>query len=462
MDNKCAIILAAGKGTRMKSDSPKVVCEVLFKPMVNWVVDACKAAGIKNICAVTGYKSEVVQNVLDKDVVCTLQAEQKGTGHAVMMAKDFLMQNIDGDVVVLNGDAPFIDAKTINDAYLLHKTENNAITVITAKLSDPTGYGRIVRRGGTIEKIVEQKDADEAELLVNEVNSGAYWFNVKSLLDVLSKITRDNSQGEYYLTDTVTLTLKFKKRVNAKISENPDVILGANSRKDLCELNDIARRKIIDTHFENGVEFVSLDGVIIAPDVKIGKGTKILPATIIKGQTKIAQSCTIGPNSVICDSNIASEVVINASQCYNSIVENNVKIGPFCHIRPNSHILSDVQIGDFVEIKNSTIGQGSHIPHLTYIGDSEVGKNVNFGCGVVTVNYDGTNKAGCKIGDNAFIGCNSNLVAPLDIGEGAYLAAGSTITDDVPSNALGIARARQLNKPDFAQKKLVGHMKKTL
>lgn len=452
MSSKSAIILAAGKGTRMKSDNPKVLCEVLFKPMINWVINSCRDACIDNICAVTGYKSELVENILDDDIEVTIQHEQKGTGHAVMMAKNFLESHIDGDVIVLCGDAPFMDSTTIHNAYDLHKNQNNAITVITARLEDPMGYGRIVRNRYGIKKIVEQKDASNNELLINEVNSGAYWFNVRYLLDVLFDVDDANSQGEYYLPDTVALSLAKGRKVNAYISDNPDVILGANSRRDLCNLNSIANSKVIDNHFDNGVEFVSLDGILISPEVEIGKGTVILPSTILKGTTKIGEGCSIGPNSLIENSNIENNVVFNSSQCYNSIVENNATIGPFCHIRPNSTIKAGVHLGDFVEIKNSVIGEDTHVSHLTYVGDSDVGKRVNFGCGVVTVNYNGKEKNRCVIEDDAFIGCNTNLIAPVKVHERGYTAAGSTITDDVPSESLAIARARQTNKEGYNKK----------
>lgn len=449
--NKTAIILAAGKGTRMKSDDPKVLCEVLFKPMINWVIDACNDAGINKICAVTGYGSSRVEAVLPDGISIALQQEQRGTGHAVMMAREFLEQNLGGDVIVLCGDAPFMDAQTIENAYNQHREQQNAITVITARLDNPTGYGRIVRNRYGIKRIVEQKDATSSELVINEVNSGAYWFNVAYLLDVLFDVDDQNSQGEYYLPDTIALTIAKGRKVGAYVSDNPDVILGANSRRDLCGLNRIANERVVDTHFDNGVEFVTLDGILISPEAVIGKGTTILPGTIIRGATVIGEGCTIGPNSVIVDSTFQNNVAFNASQCYNSIIENNATVGPFCHIRPNSVLKEGVHLGDFVEIKNSTIGNDSHVSHLTYVGDSDVGRRVNFGCGVVTVNYNGISKARCTIGDDAFIGCNTNLVAPVKVGRFAYTAAGSTITEDVPDESLAIARARQTNKEQFTK-----------
>ncbi len=452
MSVKSAVILAAGKGTRMKSDYPKVLCEVLFKPMINWVIDTCKDAGIDTICTVTGYRGELVREQLDESVETAVQEQQLGTGHAVMSAREFLERNKDGDVIVLNGDAPFIDRGTIENSYDLHKRQGNAVTVITARLDNPTGYGRVVRGRNGIEKIVEQKDASPSELLINEVNSGAYWFNVGYLLDVLFRLSNDNKQGEYYLPDTIALSLSKGRKVNAYISENPDVILGANSRSQLLELNQIANRRMIDNLMDSGVEFLSLDGILIAPDVKIGRGTRVLPGTILKSGTVIGEDCEIGPNSLISASTVGKGTRLNAVQCYQSEIGEGVSIGPFCHIRPGSRILSGVHIGDFVEVKNSVIGEDTHISHLTYVGDSDVGKKVNFGCGVATANYNGVSKARCQIGDNAFIGCNTNLVAPVKIGANGYTAAGSTITDEVPDDAMGIARARQVNKEGYNKK----------
>ena len=449
MKNKSAIILAAGKGTRMKSDKPKVLCEVLFKPMIHWVTDACRDANIENICVVTGYKGDMVKDALDENIEIAVQEKQLGTGHAVMMAKDFLEKNIDGDVLVLCGDAPFMDSQTIEEAYTQHINSNNSITVITARLENPHGYGRIIRKHNSIEQIVEQKDASESQLLINEVNSGAYWFNVRSLMDILFDIDNSNAQGEYYLPDTVALSIQRGMKVGGYISKNPNVVMGANSRAQLLSLNELASKDILEKHMANGVEFINLSGVIITPDVEIGRETTILPGTVLKGKTKIGESCVIGPNSLLEDCSVGNEVVFNASQGYKSSIENNVHIGPFSHIRPNSCIKNNVHIGDFVEVKNSEIGEGTHISHLTYVGDSDVGKNVNFGCGVATANYDGKNKNRCKIGDNAFIGCNTNLIAPVTVGEKGYTAAGSTITDNVPNNALAIARARQINKDNY-------------
>ncbi len=460
--NKAAIILAGGKGTRMKSAHPKVLSKVLFQPLLGYVVENCIKAGIKSICVVTGYKSELVCEYLetvkqkhpDFEITTAYQAEQKGTGHAVMCAEEFINANENAYITVLSGDAPFIDATTLNDALDMHIEQNNAVTIITAEIENSTGYGRIIRDGEKVLGIVEQKDCDVNQAKIKEINSGAYWFNAQKLSQSLSKLDTNNAQGEYYLTDTVKILAS--ENIGGFICTNSDVVLGTNSRKDSLMLTNKLNNEVILKHMDNGVEFISTDGVVISEDAVIGADTTIYPGTVIKQGVKIGEGCTIGPNTLIENSQIGDFVKLNAVQCYSSIVENHADIGPFAHIRPNSHIKPYVHIGDFVEVKNSVVGEGTSISHLTYIGDSDVGRNVNFGCGVVTVNYDGINKNRCVIEDEAFIGCNTNLVAPVKIGKGAYTAAGSTITKDVPSQALGIARSRQSNKDEFAKNKLEG------
>ena len=460
MQDNCAVILAAGDGKRMKSKKPKVLCEVLFTPMLAWVIASCEQAELTNLCVVTGNGADQVEAFLEGNYRTVLQSERRGTGHAVMMAREYLREFAGGNVLVLCGDAPFMDAGTIQSALEVHTRQNNAVTVITAELDEPGGYGRILRNDSGIAGIVEQKDADEDQLLIREVNSGTYWFKTDDLLAVLEELTCDNAQGEYYLTDTVALLLNKGKKAGAYCADNSDVNLGANDRKTLCELNEIARDRSLEAHMANGVEFVTTDGVVIAPSVQIGAGTTILPGTILRGYTEIGENCVIGPNTLLEDTFVGDDTVLNAVQAYQSKVHSQVKIGPFTHLRPGSEIKSHVKIGDFVEVKNSVIGEGTAVAHLTYVGDSDVGKNVNFGCGTVTVNYDGVNKFRTQIGDDAFIGCNTNLVAPVKVGNGAYTAAGSTVTKDVPDGALAIARSKQENKEGFAERKLRDRKKK--
>lgn len=431
------IILAGGAGKRMKSERPKVLAEVLCKPMLGWVLDAAKDFGFDKIAVVTGYKAEMTEAYiasLDGDIATCLQKEQKGTGDAVKCAAEIISET--DCVCVLNGDAPFIDSDTIRAALACHTEKGAEVTVITAEIAEPAGYGRIIRNNGEFSAIREQKDCSPDEAKISEVNSGAYWFDSAKLLEALPKLSTNNAAGEYYLTDCV----EFMEKRAAYTSANPKIVLGANTRKALYELNTIARNDIIEKHMDNGVSFVATDGIIIGADVKIGCDTTVMPNTIILGSTEIGEGCMIGANCHIENCNIGNNVSFDNVQAYDSVIEDNVKIGPFAQLRPGTTIRKGVKIGDFVEIKNSDIGENTAVAHLTYVGDSDVGRGVNFGCGCVTANYDGINKFRTTIGDHAFIGCNTNLIAPVAVGNNATTAAGSTITKNVPENSLAVER----------------------
>lgn len=454
MNKKCAIILAGGKGTRMKTETPKVMCEVLFMPMIGYVVDAVNEAGCQDICVVTGHCNETVEAYLPDGTETAFQAERLGTGHAVMQTTDFISRHKGWDVLILNGDGPMIDAETLNNAYDYHKANNNAMTLVSAIVEDTDGIGHIKRNeNGVLERIIEHKDATPEQKLINESNAGTYWFDAEQLLYALSKITNENVQNEYYLTDTLSILIAKGENTGAYVVENSEVILGANDRVQLNDLNTRMRNRIFKKLMLDGVDIPCTDGVLIGKDVKIGNDTTILPGTIIIGDTQIGNSCVIGPNCYIKDSVVGNNVVLNSVQCFDSKIEDGVDAGPFVQIRANSKLCKNVHIGDFVEVKNSTVGKGTKSAHLTYIGDSDVGEKVNFGCGTVTVNYDGKNKSRTVIGNNAFIGCNTNLIAPVTVGDNAYIAAGSTITEDIPGDALSIARARQVNKTGWVTKK---------
>ncbi|MEM1485019.1 bifunctional UDP-N-acetylglucosamine diphosphorylase/glucosamine-1-phosphate N-acetyltransferase GlmU [Oscillospiraceae bacterium PP1C4] len=450
---KFAIILAAGDGKRMKCDQPKVLCEVLFQPMLKWVENACRSAGLDEIYIVAGDQPDALSQVVSSDCSIVIQAERRGTGHAVMMAADAL--GAGGDVIVLYGDAPFINEDVINAALAQHQAQRNAVTVVTAKVSDPTGYGRIIRGAdGEIAGIVEQKDATDAQRKIDEINSGVYWFDAAFLADALQKLTCQNAQGEYYLTDTVKIALETGARAGGFLCEDGDVILGANDRKGLKLLNEIARNREIDRHLSNGVDIPLDDGVIIGLGVFIDHDARIMPGTVLLGDTKIGAHAVIGPNSYIKDSTVGAGSSILSSYLTDSTVGEGTTVGPFTQLRPNSHIGNGAKIGDFVEVKNSTIGDKTSVAHLTYIGDADVGSQVNFGCGVVIANYDGIHKFRTTIGDRAFIGCNTNLIPPVRVGEGAYTAAGTTVDSDVPDGALSIGRARQEIKEQWAAKNI--------
>ncbi len=456
MNKNCAVILAGGQGKRMKSDLPKPMFEVLGEPMLEWVLKSCEEAEIGNICVVKGYNGEVIENYLNGRCKTVMQAERMGTGHAVMMAIDWLKENMGGNTLILCGDAPFIDPDTIMQALAHHVENDSAVTVITSESENPYGYGRIIRSadGKGIKGIVEEKDATNEQKKIREINSGAYWFKTEQLLYALGEIKPNNSQGEYYLTDSVFILIDAGYRADAYVSPNPDVVLGANDRRGLLKLNNAARDAVIGRHLDNGVEFTCTDGVTIGRSVKIGSGTKILQGTVLRGSTVIGENCVIGPNCLLENCTVGNDTILNTVQAYDSQIDDNVKIGPFVHVRMNSHIHSGVKIGDFVEVKNSDVGEKTSAAHLTYIGDSDVGSGVNFGCGTVTVNYDGMNKHRTVIGDGAFIGCNTNLVAPVTVGSKAYTAAGSTVTEDVPDGALYIERSNPYIKDGYSEGKI--------
>lgn len=462
LDLTAAIILAAGDGKRMKSARQKVCCEVLQKPMLSWVLDACLSAGIaaERLCCVVSDEPRGVLALLPQGVCTTVQAERRGTGHAVACAMGQLQalaaQGV-AEVAVLCGDAPLVDAQSLGAALAAHRSGQNAVTVLTAVVPEAARYGRIVRQNGMFARIVEAADATEAELAISEINSGSYWFSLPFLIESLPLLTAQNAQGEYYLTDLVGLAVASGRRAGAFVCADPAVALGANDRAGLAALNRIARDRILARHYENGVDIPITDGVIIGPDVQIGPDTRILPGCILSGKTAIGPGCTIGPNTHIIDCEVGAGCVLDSSRLAQSTLGQNVRLGPFAQLRPNCTIADNVKIGNFVEVKNSTVGERTSFAHLTYIGDSDFGARINVGCGVVTVNYDGHSKFRCHVGDDAFIGCNTNLIAPVQVGAGAYVAAATTVTDDVADDALAIGRVPQSQKPEWARRRREGY-----
>ncbi|MDT8862644.1 bifunctional UDP-N-acetylglucosamine diphosphorylase/glucosamine-1-phosphate N-acetyltransferase GlmU [Alkalihalobacillus sp. MEB130] len=452
MSNRYAVILAAGQGTRMKSKLYKVLHPVCGKPMVQHVVDQVSSLGFEDKVAIVGFGAEVVQQQLGNDVSYVVQEEQLGTGHAVMQAASIL-EGKEGTTVVLCGDTPLLTAETIDHLLTCHDKEKAKATILTAHAEDPTGYGRVIRnKDGLVERIVEHKDATEDERSVKEINTGTYCFDNAALFEALKKVGNDNVQGEYYLPDVIEILQKSGETISAYQTPSFNETLGVNDRVALAEAETIMKRRINEHWMRQGVTIVDPNNTYISTESSIGQDTILYPGTVIQGATVIGENCTIGPNSELKDSTIGNDTTIRQSVVHDSEVGNNVAIGPFAHIRPDSTISDDVRIGNFVEIKKAVMGPGSKASHLSYIGDAEVGKDVNFSCGAVTVNYDGKNKFKTVIEDGAFIGCNANLIAPVTVGKGALVAAGSTITDDVPGEALSIARARQMNKPDYLKK----------
>lgn len=445
-----ALILAAGQGTRMKSNTSKVLHQVFGKPMVHYPIQAAQEVGAEKICLIVGHKAEEVQQKIGDTVLYAMQTEQLGTGHAVMQAIDFIPDS--GEIIILYGDTPLITGETVQEMLDFHRTNQNAATVLSAILDDATGYGRIVRdQNNTFVKIVEQKDATEEEKRICEINGGMYVFEAGLLKLALSKLTNDNAQKEYYLTDTVEILLGEGHKVDAIAISQIEDIMGVNSREQLAEVTAIMKDRVNHRHMVNGVTLIDPMNTYIDPSVEIGKDTVIEPGCMIQGNTKIGMRCHIGFNTKIKNSILEDNIEVECSVITDSMVDSGTHIGPFAYLRPNSKIGKNVKIGDFVEVKNATIGDGTKASHLTYIGDADVGENVNFGCGTVIVNYDGKKKHRTVVKDNAFIGCNTNLVSPVVVEKGAYTAAGSTITKDVPQDSLGIARARQENKEGWAK-----------
>lgn len=443
-----ALILAAGEGKRMKSKKSKVVHKVCGKEMVNHVLDSALSAGAAKVQIVVGHCADMVKAVTDDRASFAYQYEQKGTGHAVMQARAFLEES--ENVCVLTGDTPLITAQTLENAMKAHISSDNDVTVLTAIFDNPAGYGRIIRNSeGEVEKIVEHKDASESELKVCEINSGMYFFKAKALLDALDSINDNNAQGEYYLTDALGIICDNNGKAGAYTVHNPDEIMGVNDRVQLARAEKIMRTRINEKFMLSGVTIIDPDNTYICDDAVIGTDTVIYPGTVIEGKTVIGENVYIGPNCKLVNAIIGDGTDVNISTITDSTIGKCTHVGPYAYVRPGCVIGDECKVGDFVELKKAVIGNGTKLSHLTYVGDAEVGSKVNFGCGTVVVNYDGKNKYKTIIKDNAFIGCNSNLVSPVTVNEGAYIAAGSTITQEVPKETLAIARARQVIKENW-------------
>lgn len=440
-----AIILAGGKGTRMKSDMPKVLNTICGYSLINHVILNAKAAGIQDIAVVTGYRSDSVRANTLPGVEFFLQEEQLGTAHAVNCAKDFFID--DGDMVlVLCGDAPLVDAVTLTQLIEYSQNSDCDLCVLTAELSEPASYGRIVRNSkGELEKIVERKDASEEEIKIKEINSGSILFKSSSLkyaLDVIMNRKIQNAQKEFYLTDAVEVLKSQGKKTMAFMASNPNVVLGANDRYDLYLCEKAMRSMINKSHMLEGVRIIDSETTYIDRQVKIEQGTLIYPNCIIEGAT------TIGEGNIIYSSRIENSKIGNGNIIDNSVIESTVignanNIGPFTHLRKDTVLSNHTKVGSFSETKNTKLGEGSKIPHLSYVGDAVVGDRVNFGCGCVTANYDGINKHMTNVGDDAFIGCNVNLIAPITVGNNTFIAAGSTVSRDVSDDTFIIERSKQ-------------------
>ncbi|WP_010531219.1 bifunctional UDP-N-acetylglucosamine diphosphorylase/glucosamine-1-phosphate N-acetyltransferase GlmU [Lentibacillus jeotgali] len=452
MAKRYAVILAAGQGTRMKSKLYKVLHPVMGRPMVQHVIDQLNPVNLDKMITIVGHGAEKVAEHIGNESEMVLQGEQLGTGHAVIQAED-LLKNKDGTTIVVCGDTPLITSETYRSLFDHHEQEGAKATVLTAKAPDPSGYGRVVRNDqNEVERIVEHKDAEDAERQVDEINTGTYCFDNKALFEALQHVSNDNVQGEYYLPDVIEILQSRDEKVSAFQTPDFEETLGINDRVALAHAEKILKKRINEKHMRNGATLIDPDNTYISPDVTIEQDVLIHPGSIIKGSTTIKADAEIGPHTEIDNCYIGQASIIKQSVAKDSYIGDRVQIGPYSHIRPEASIGNEAKIGNFVEVKKSSLGNKSKVSHLSYIGDAEVGSNVNIGCGTITVNYDGKNKYLTTIEDDAFIGCNSNLVAPVTVGEGSYVAAGSTITKDVPEDALSIARARQANKEGYASR----------
>ncbi len=448
MAKHSAVILAAGKGVRMKSDLPKVLHRAGGYPLVAHVVRAVKEAGIEDIVMVVGHGREQVEKYFSADNLgFVTQEQQLGTGHALMQAADSI--NPDSTMLVLAGDIPLIQAATIKALIDYHEEKQAGATVLSACLNNPSGYGRIVRgSGGELLKIVEEKDCSPEEKLIKEINSGIYLFQAGKVFAALSGLQTANAQGEYYLTDVLEILNGQGQIVQVMLTDSSEDIYGVNHRVQLAEVEKVLRRRKNESLMLEGVTIIDPDSTFIDYTVQIGADTVIFPFTIITGDTRIGSRCEIGPSAYINDTVIGDETIVEQSRIKESVIGNLCTIGPFAYLRPGANLADKVKVGDFVEIKNSNIGTNSKIPHLSYVGDAEVGQSVNIGAGTITCNYDGKNKYHTILEDGVFIGSNTNLVAPVSIGKGSITGAGSTITRDVPANCLAVERAVQKVVPD--------------
>lgn len=451
MPNLVAVIMAAGKGTRMKSKLPKVMHSLAGKTLIEHVLDTVTQVGIERPLVIVGHGREEIESRISERAELVVQTEQLGTGHAVMQALPYL----DGaqTVLVLSGDQPLLKTETLQALIELHEAQGASATVLTAYMDQPFGYGRVIKNGENLVKIVEEKDATLDERQIKEMNTGTYCFKGSALKDALTKITPQNAQGEYYLTEVFDVFLRQGEKMLTYCTADSHEALGINSRAQLAEAEAILRERILDHWMSEGVTLVDPSSTFIDADVELTQDVTILPFTRLMGKTRIEEDAVIGPQTSLenCAVGCGSEVTYTVAK--DAVIGERCHIGPFAYLRPGTKLEAEVKVGDFVEIKNSWIEMGSKVPHLSYIGDTHVGKSVNIGAGTITCNYDGVNKHPTKIGDYAFIGSNTNLVAPLEVGEHAVTGAGSTITKNVPARALAVERSPQVIKEHWHKRK---------
>lgn len=449
---KYVVVLAAGKGTRMKSKLYKVLHKVCGKTMVEHVVDAAQGVNPAEIVTIVGTGAGDVEKVLADKSKFAFQEKQLGTGDAVMTAREELGDK-DGATLVVTGDTPLFTTDTFNELFKYHAEKGNAATVLTAEAPNPFGYGRIIRDDqGNVLRIVEQKDGKPEELKVKEINTGVFCFDNKKLFEALKHVNNDNAQGEYYLTDVLEILRNSGERVGAYKMPDFSESLGVNDRIALAQATKTMQRRINEQHMRDGVSFIDPDTAYIDADVKIGNDTVIEGNVVIKGNTEIGSDCYITSGSRIVDSKMGNNVTVTSSTVEEAEMDDNTDIGPNSHLRPKAIIRKGAHIGNFVEIKKAEIGENTKVGHLTYVGDATLGKDINIGCGTIFSNYDGVKKFHTNVGDHAFIGAGSTLIAPINVADHAFIAADTTVTKDVNKYDMAIGRGRQVNKPDYWHK----------
>jgi len=450
-----ALILAAGKGTRFKSEKIKVLHPLLGKSMLQWVVDCILRLNPKNVHVVVGYQKEnVMKKAFSKKVNFIIQKEQLGTANAVLSARSALKKDLDKDVLIIHGDLPLIKPETLRPMLNLHRKKGNSLTFLSAELEDPSGFGRIIYLGDNKIRIVEEKDVTPTQRRMKEINVGIYVFKIKDLLQALPEISNQNKKGEYYFTDIIEILARKGKKIGIFKTRQNEEVVGVNDRIELSRAVDVLRKRKIQSLAEMGVTVYDPATAWIDSNVKIGRDTIIYSSVIIEGNSVIGRQCLLYPFVHIIDSRVGNDVkILTSTIIEDSTIADRVQVGPFTHLRPKTVLKKQSKVGNFVEMKNTVFGRNSKAGHLSYLGDSEVGEGVNIGAGTITCNYDGINKNKTTIEAGVFIGSGTQLVAPVRVGKKAYIGAGSTITKDVSSEALAISRSRQVEKAGWVRRK---------
>jgi bifunctional UDP-N-acetylglucosamine pyrophosphorylase / glucosamine-1-phosphate N-acetyltransferase len=431
-----AVVLAAGKGTRMKSNRAKVLHTLCGVPMVNYVIEAIRPLAPERLLVVVGHQADLVEAVLPEDAEPVVQKEQLGTGDAVRVALGTLEGEEEGVLLVINGDGPLISEQTLGELVERHRSAGVGATVLVAELDDPSGLGRVVEEAGVV-RIVEERDTTETESGIKLVNLGLYAFELSEIRDALSDLASENEQGELYLTDVLEIIGRRSRAVTYRL-KNPEEANLVNDRSQLARAEEILRRRILDAHMRDGVTVRDPVSTHIEASVEIGRDTVILPGTFLRGNTKIGSDCVIGPSADLLDTVVADGARVEHSVGRGAQVGEGASVGPYAFLRPGTVLGPEVKVGAYCEVKNTRVGRGSKVPHLSYVGDAEIGEGANLGAGTITANYDGVKKNRTKIGDGAFTGVNTNLIAPVTIGDGAYLGAGSVVNKDIPPGKLAV------------------------